>query len=88
MTSAPKADSDHTVFRAGPGMWALVGMAAFAPMIHMYLALVEVVARHFNRLGSLMMTFGTLGVAATYVCVVIVGVVVLKIKDGKDRKRR
>jgi hypothetical protein len=86
MTSKPTPNPGYTVFRLGPGMLVLIGMVAFGPLIHMYLAICMVVARHFDRLGFLLYTTGTMVLAATYLCAVIVGVVVLFI--GNKAKKR
>jgi hypothetical protein len=86
MTSAPKPDPDCTVFRLGPGMLVLIGMVAFGPLIHVYLAFVDVVSRHFDRLGYLLYTTGTMCLAATYLCAVIVGVLLLRSRVGRKRR--
>lgn len=52
----------------------------------MYLAFVEVVSGHFDRLGYLLYTTGTMCLAASYLCAVIVGMVLLRSREGRKQR--
>jgi hypothetical protein len=93
MTSTPKRDPDETAFRIGPLAVVLIGMLAFAPLVKGFWHFSMFVAWHYSdRLGILLLNFGTLVLVAAYIGVVVAGVVVLRtssrVKNREGRKQR
>lgn len=92
MTSAPKPDPDITVFRLDHPMVVLIGVLALSPLIIWIWTIVGAVVRHFNWLDSAQYYIEVVGVAASQLCIGILGVIVLitssRVKNREGRKQR
>jgi hypothetical protein len=85
MTSAPKPDTDDTAFRLGPLAVVVAGIVAFGPLMNMFWRFAIAMSWHSPRLSGLLLGPGFLVVVATYLCVVVVGAVLMAREGRKQR---